>query len=109
MNLFVGSQIEKINQFLELLIRQINVENKGIHKMNDLYKVVHIEGKNLGCVALKDIKSGTLILQEKSQCVVKPGKYDTDDFKTGFSLCVVDILCNCAQVIEVWNVCTSRK
>ena len=46
--------------------------------MNDLYKVVHIEGKNLGCVALKDIKSGTLILQEKSQCVVKPGKYDTE-------------------------------
>ena len=46
--------------------------------MDDLYKVVPIEGKNLGCVALKEIKSGTLILQEKSQCVVKPGKFDTD-------------------------------
>merc|ERR1712156_372053 len=39
---------------------------------------VPIEGKNLGCIALKDIKIGTLILQEKSQCVVKPDKFDTD-------------------------------
>ena len=46
--------------------------------MNDLYKVIPIEGKNLGCIALKDIKIGTLILQEKSQCVVKPDKFDTD-------------------------------
>ena len=38
-----------------------NVEN--------LYKVVKIDGKGLGCVALKDIEIGTLILKEKPQCV----------------------------------------
>ena len=37
-----------------------NVEN--------LYKVVKINGKGLGCVALKDIEIGTLILKEKLQC-----------------------------------------
>ena len=38
-----------------------NVEN--------LYKVVKIDGKGLGCVALKDIEIGILILKEKPQCV----------------------------------------
>ena len=38
-----------------------NVEN--------LYKVVKIDGKGLGCVAMKDIEIGTLILKEKLQCV----------------------------------------
>ena len=33
------------------------------------YKVVKIEGKGMGCVALKDIEIGTLILKEKPQCV----------------------------------------
>ena len=37
-----------------------NVEN--------LYKVVKIDEKGLGCVALKDIEIGTLILKEKLQC-----------------------------------------
>ena len=37
--------------------------------MNRLYRVVKIEGKNLGCVALKDIPKGTLILQERPQCI----------------------------------------
>ena len=46
--------------------------------MNSLYKVEYIEGKNLGCIALKDIKRGTLILQEKLVC------YDPDD--TGSSM-----------------------
>ena len=36
--------------------------------MNSLYKVVQIPGKDLGCVALKDIKKGTLILREIPQC-----------------------------------------
>ena len=36
-------------------------------KMDCLYKVENIEGKNLGCVALKDIKKGTLILKEGPQ------------------------------------------
>jgi len=35
---------------------------------NQLYEVVNIEGKNLGCVCLTDIKKGTLILKEKPQC-----------------------------------------
>ena len=39
-------------------------------KMVNLYKIEHIEGKNLGCVSLENIKVGTLILQETPQCVV---------------------------------------
>ena len=38
--------------------------------MDTLYKVVPIEGKGLGCVALKDIKMGTIILEEKPQMVI---------------------------------------
>ena len=37
--------------------------------MEDLYKVIEIKDKGLGCVALKDLKKGTLILKEKPQCV----------------------------------------
>ena len=37
--------------------------------MDRLYKVVAIEGKDLGCIAIKDIKKGTLLLQEKPQMV----------------------------------------
>ena len=33
-------------------------------KMSDLYEVRKIEGKGYGCFALKNIKKGTLILQE---------------------------------------------
>ena len=47
--------------------------------MNTLYKVVKIEGKDLGCVAIKDIKKGTLILQEEPQCFANatgPSKID---------------------------------
>ena len=35
--------------------------------MDNLFEVVKIEGKGLGCIALKDIKLGTLILEEKPQ------------------------------------------
>ena len=38
-------------------------------KVENLYKVVEIDGKGLGCVALKDIEIGTLILKEKPQCI----------------------------------------
>ena len=38
-------------------------------KVKNLYKVVKIDGKGLGCVALKDIEIGTLILKEKPQCI----------------------------------------
>ena len=34
-----------------------------------LYKVVQIPGKGLGCVALKDIKKGTLVLEETAQLI----------------------------------------
>ena len=36
--------------------------------MDNLYKVDFIEGKNLGCIALKSIKIGTIIVQEKPVC-----------------------------------------
>ena len=37
--------------------------------VENLYEVVKIDGKGLGCVALKDIEIGTLILKEKPQCL----------------------------------------
>ena len=40
----------------------------GIAKKDSVYKVLPIEGKGLGCIALKEIKMGTLILQEIPQC-----------------------------------------
>ena len=38
--------------------------------MNEYYHVIQIEGKGLGCVALKKIRIGTMILQEKPQLIV---------------------------------------
>ena len=35
---------------------------------DSLFEVVEIEGKGLGCIARRDIKMGTLILNEKPQC-----------------------------------------
>ena len=43
--------------------------------MDNLYQVVEIKGKGLGCKALQDIKMGTLILKEKPECVGKK-EYD---------------------------------
>ena len=40
--------------------------------MSVFYKVLPIKGKGLGCIAIKDIKKGTLILQEKPQCKSNP-------------------------------------
>ena len=40
-----------------------------IEVVENLYEVVKIDGKGLGCVALKDIEIGTLILKEKPQCL----------------------------------------
>ena len=37
--------------------------------MEHHFEVVNIEGKDLGCVALKDLKRGTLILKERPQIV----------------------------------------
>ena len=38
---------------------------------NQIYKVVNIEGKGMGCVALKDIKPGTIILNEVPQYTIQ--------------------------------------
>ena len=39
--------------------------------MSSLYKVTEIEGKGLGCVAISDIKKGSLILKENPQLCVE--------------------------------------
>ena len=39
--------------------------------MDEIYKVIQIERKGFGCIALKNIKKGTLILQEKPQFIAK--------------------------------------
>ena len=39
--------------------------------MSGLYKVTEIEGKGLGCVAISDIKKGSLILIETPQLCVE--------------------------------------
>ena len=45
---------------------------------SSLYKVVEIEGKGLGCVALKDIKIGTLIVKETPQCFANEELYSKE-------------------------------
>jgi len=47
--------------------------------MTDLYKVTEVEGKGLGCIALKDIKMGSLILKEKFQWTAKKMQDPDDD------------------------------
>ena len=42
---------------------------------DDLYQVVEIDGKGLGCVAIKDIKRGTVILRESPQLRVSLPDY----------------------------------
>ena len=56
--------------------------------MNQLYKVVVIVGKDLGCVAINDIKKGTIILQEKPQCTANasdPSEVDVRDVINSFN------------------------
>ena len=55
---------------------------------NDLYHVVPIEGKGFGCVALKDIKVGTLIIEEIPQ--FPPAKKETGDL-----VCILFSLMEC--------------
>lgn len=59
-----------------------------LKNMDSIYKVVKIEGKDLGCVAIKDIKKGTLILQEKPQCFANasgPSKIDLTSLLNSFN------------------------
>ena len=43
--------------------------------MSDIFRIVRIDGKGLGCIATKDIPRGTLILNETPQlkCTMKGG------------------------------------
>ena len=56
-----GKKLSEIESAMKHLQMKEVVEN--------LYKVVKIDRKGLGCVALKEIEIGTLILKEKPQCV----------------------------------------
>ena len=38
-------------------------------KMNTIFKGEEVKGKHFGCVATEDIQKGTIILQEKPQCI----------------------------------------
>ena len=44
--------------------------------MNSLYQIVQIEGKGFGCMALKDIKMGTLIQEEIPQFTIKISRFN---------------------------------
>ena len=51
--------------------------------MDSLYDIAKIsEGKGLGCVALNDIKKGTLILREKPQCFVNQTHFSDGGIST---------------------------
>ena len=44
--------------------------------MDSLYQIAKThQGTGLGCIALNDIKKGTLILREKPQCFVNQTDY----------------------------------
>ena len=49
---------------------------------NQIYQVVGIEGKDLGCVALKPIKRGTLIFEEKPQCIASGQPWEQEWIKS---------------------------
>ena len=52
--------------------------------MSEYYQVKKIEGKGMGCVALKEIKLGTMILQEKPQLKLKSGSWSFQDLLVAF-------------------------
>ena len=52
--------------------------------MNEYYQVKLIEGKGMGCFALKEIKIGTMILQEKPQLLLPSGNWSIRDLATSF-------------------------
>ena len=55
---------------------------------NSLFEIVPIEGKGLGCVALKDMKIGTLILEEIPK--FPPEKKDTNEKFSAFLFGLID-------------------
>ena len=58
-------------EFLPYLVLVLFTIYSLTNMENNLYKVDKIEGKGVGCIALQDIKPGTLILKEVPQCVAK--------------------------------------
>ena len=52
--------------------------------MSEYYQVKEIEGKGTGCVALKEIKPGIMILQEKPQLKLKCGNWSFRDLAIAF-------------------------
>ena len=50
--------------------------------MEGIYRVVNIEGKGSGCIALQDLKKGTLVLDEKPQCIAKKHPDGSRDLKS---------------------------
>ena len=52
--------------------------------MSEYYQVKQIEGKGTGCVALKEIKPGIMILQEKPQLKLKCGNWSFRDLAIAF-------------------------
>ena len=53
--------------------------------MSEYYEVKSIPGKGMGCVALKEIKLGTMILQEKPQLKLKSGSWSFQDLMIAFT------------------------
>ena len=52
--------------------------------MAEYYEVKHINGKGMGCIALREIKPGTMILQEKPQLLLPAGNWSIRDLAMSF-------------------------
>ena len=61
-----------------------NNKTKQDKIMSEYYQVKEIEGKGTGCVALKEIKPGIMILQEKPQLKLKCGNWSFRDLAIAF-------------------------
>ena len=58
--------------------------------MDSMYELLPIEGKGLGCVATKEIKIGTLILEEIPQLVVPQNIVKKSELSLEFMSSLVD-------------------
>ena len=58
--------------------------------MDSMYELLPIEGKGLGCVATKEIKIGTLILEEIPQLVVPQNIVKKSELSLEFMCSLVD-------------------
>ena len=71
--------------------------------MSDLYYVTKIRG----CIALKDIKKGTLIVSESPKLIAKGNPWSLDPTCKGqiMSKCIYEIIC---QVSQPWDIRSDR-